>query len=206
VNDRTAIAFFVTLIAAAAAWWYVRTRPSAGGGGGDFFSAVKGATSEQTTQAPAPAQQPGPVSAAPQPSLIERMSSWVTPVKGRLYDSVFSAAELAYGLPGGMLSRVAYQESRYNPDARSPVGATGLMQFMPQTARDFGVDPLDPFQSIWAAGKYLRRLYDQFGDWKHALAAYNWGPGNVAAKGIEQAPAETHTYYTQILGDLGIPA
>lgn len=139
-------------------------------------------------------------------SLESELMSWVTPAKGKVYDAVFDAASLTYGLPAGLLSRVAYQESRYNPAAKSPAGAIGLMQFMPATAKDFGLDPLDPEASIWAAAKYLKQLYTRFGNWKEALAAYNWGQGNVAKKGIGQAPSETRSYFSSILADIGITA
>jgi hypothetical protein len=130
--------------------------------------------------------------------------SWVTPAKGKVYQAAFDAATAAYGLPAGLLSRVAYQESRYNPNAKSPAGALGLMQFMPATAKDFGLNPLDPEASIWAAAKYLKQLYNKFGNWKEALAAYNWGQGNVAKKGLEKAPTETRNYFGSILADLGL--
>lgn len=133
-----------------------------------------------------------------------QIMSWVTPAKGKVYQAVFDAATAAYGLPAGLLSRVAYQESRYNPKAVSPAGAIGLMQFMPATAKDFNLNPLDPEASIWAAAKYLKQLHTRFGNWKEALAAYNWGQGNVARKGLAQAPAETRSYFGSILADLGL--
>lgn len=205
MNERAVLAFFVTVAAAIAAWWYVRSRQAPGaGGGGDFFSLLTGGGNEQAqTQAAPAAQQERPVSPAPQ-TLTERKPTWVTPLKGRIYDTVFAAAEAAYDLPAGLLSRVAKEESNYDSAARSPKGALGLMQFEPQTAQDFGIDPLDPWASIWAAGKYFKQLYDRFGDWKLAVAAYNWGAGHVAQRGLDAAPQETRTYYTQILGDIGL--
>ena len=153
------------------------------------------------------------------PSLIDRASvavadtvesataavvEWNTPQKGLIYQATFDAATMTYGLPAKLLSRMAYQESRYNPAAVSPVGAVGLMQFMPATAASFGLDPTDPQASIFAAAKYMRQLYDRFQSWPLALAAYNWGPGNVARKGIDQAPAETRDYVAQIGSDVGL--
>jgi soluble lytic murein transglycosylase-like protein len=75
---------------------------------------------------------------------------------------------------------------------------------MPATAQDLGIDPLDPAQAIPAAGAYLRRLYDATGTWSKALAAYNWGIGNVQRKGLAAAPAETRAYVAQITGDTGV--
>lgn len=125
------------------------------------------------------------------------------------YRGAIAAAEVRYGLPNGMLARLLYQESRYRPDIisgakKSSVGALGIAQFMPATAAQFGIDPLNPGQAIDAAGRYLGQLYKQFGTWDKALAAYNWGPGNVARKGLASAPAETRNYFTQILADLGM--
>lgn len=129
---------------------------------------------------------------------------WKTPAAGLRFDPYFQAAEQSYDLPAGLLSRVAYQESRYKIDAVSPAGAQGLMQFMPATAKDFSLDPLDPIASIYAAAKYLRTLHDKFGSWQLALAAYNWGQGNVARKGIAEAPKETRDYYAAIMRDVGL--
>lgn len=142
------------------------------------------------------------------------VARWVIPEINRKraapFLSAFNVAESKYGLPRDLLSRVAYQESRYNPIAISPVGAIGLMQFMPLTAKDFGIDPRDPFQSIDAAGKYLSQLFTRFNNWPAAIAAYNWGPGNMnkhLAKygkiNVSALPEETRKYLA-IASDIGI--
>lgn len=130
---------------------------------------------------------------------------WKIDPRGNKYDAAFTAAEQANGLPAGLLRRMAYQESRFNPAAKSPVGALGLMQFMPATARDFGINPLDPFASIKAAGLYMARLHRSTGTWGDALAAYNWGLGNVQKwkAGQRTMPAETVAYMTQA-ADVGV--
>jgi soluble lytic murein transglycosylase-like protein len=130
------------------------------------------------------------------------------PVK---YRAAIAAAEGKHSLPQNMLARLLWQESRYREDIitgtkTSPVGAAGIAQFMPGTAAEMGINPLDPFASIDAAGRYLARMYGMFKDWSKALAAYNWGPGNVQRKGLARAPAETRSYYTQILADIGMPS
>lgn len=136
--------------------------------------------------------------------VIGALQLWKYDPRGNQYDSAFNAAEAQYGLPAGMLRRVAWQESRFDPLAVSPVGALGLMQFMPSTAASLGVNPADPFSSITGAAKYLASLYRQTGTWTLALAAYNWGIGNVNNYGIAQAPAETRQYVASITADLGI--
>lgn len=130
----------------------------------------------------------------------------VVPTK---YRAAIAQAEAQNGIPAGLLARLLWQESRYRPDiidgrTRSPVGAVGIAQFMPATAAEWGVNPLDPFQSIDGAGRYLAWLFKRLGGWREALAAYNWGIGNVQRKGIAAAPLETRNYFSQILFDVGL--
>lgn len=127
------------------------------------------------------------------------------------YAEAIRAAEQRYGLPQSLLARQLMAESAYRPDVISgekisSAGAVGIAQFMPATARDFGIDPRDPYQSIDAAGKYMRQLFDRFGDWGKALAAYNWGMGNVQRQGMARAPAETRKYVASILADVDVEA
>jgi len=116
------------------------------------------------------------------------------------------------GIDPNLAIAVAVQESGLNPSAISPAGAMGLMQLMPATAAALGVtNPLDPAQNAEAGCQYLAQMLAQFGgDTSKALAAYNWGPGNVqkaiAAYGpawLSHAPAETQNYVSRILGGLG---
>jgi soluble lytic murein transglycosylase-like protein len=135
-------------------------------------------------------------------------STWTYPARGELYRTSIEAAEDRYGIPRGILGRLLYQESRFREDimsgaTRSAAGAVGIAQFLPATAAQYGFDPLDRWASIDGAGRYLRDLFAQFGTWDKALAAYNWGPGNVARKGLGAAPLETRNYYSAILGDTG---
>ncbi len=134
--------------------------------------------------------------------LLKPQSAWSTPAAGQQYDAAFQQAEERYSLPAGLLSRIAYQESRYDPAAVSQAGALGLMQFMPGTAADYGIDPLDPYQSIDATGRYLRWLFGRLGSWRLALAAYNFGIGNVERG--RSWPAETVAYVSDISKDVGL--
>ena len=102
-----------------------------------------------------------------------------------------------------LLEAVVWQESRWNPSARSRVGAIGLAQLMPGTARDLGVDPRDPIQNLAGGARYLRQQLNRFdGNVEKALAAYNAGPGRVmTAGGIPSIP-ETQAYVRAIVARL----
>lgn len=132
------------------------------------------------------------------------VGAWRPPA--RFIDAI-RQAEDANGIPRDILARLLFQECHWREDiisgrTRSAAGAIGIAQFMPDTAADEGVDPLDPYASIAAAGRYLAKLFRKFGRWAEALAAYNWGQGNVSRKGLVNAPAETRNYYSQILADV----
>lgn len=108
-----------------------------------------------------------------------------------------------YDLSPALLEAVVWQESRWNPAARSPAGARGLAQLMPATARQMGVDAGDPLANLEGGARYLRRQLDTFGgDLEKALAAYNAGPLRVARAGGVPAIAETRAYVAAIMGRL----
>ncbi|HVM19820.1 MAG TPA: transglycosylase SLT domain-containing protein [Egibacteraceae bacterium] len=118
------------------------------------------------------------------------------------YAGLFRAAESRHGLPAGLLNAVAKHESGYNPNAVSPAGARGLMQFMPATARELGIDPMVPSQAIDGAARYLSSNLRRFGSVELAVAAYNAGPGAVARHNGVPPYAETRTYVQRVLGTL----
>lgn len=141
--------------------------------------------------------------------VVPPVAKWTPPRTAAPYLDTIRQAEQENGLPQNLLARVLYQESRFREDiitgkTRSPAGALGIAQFMPATAKGRGVDPLDPNSAINGAAAYLRELFDRFGDWTQAIAAYNWGQGNVARKGLARAPAETRAYVAQITRDTGL--
>ena len=112
------------------------------------------------------------------------------------------AAALANQLPAALLHAVIDTESHYNPNARSPKGAGGLMQLMPQTARQMGVaDVYDPAANIRGGARYLKQLMTLFdNDVALAVAAYNAGPEAVLSHGRVIPPyAETQRYVPSVL-------
>jgi soluble lytic murein transglycosylase-like protein len=101
----------------------------------------------------------------------------------RRFRSAFAVASATTGLSASLLVATAYEESRMNPLARSSVGATGLLQLMPATARELRVSGGDPAANVLAGARYLRELLDRFGSLELALAAYNAGPTAVERAG-----------------------
>ena len=119
----------------------------------------------------------------------------------KFHPHVIEAAR-AYQLDPALIHAVISAESGYNPLARSPKGARGLMQLMPDTARRYGVEnPLDPRQNIHGGAAYLRDLLTLFGnDVNLALAAYNAGEGAVMEYGHRIPPyRETIQYVPKVL-------
>ncbi|HYS82033.1 MAG TPA: lytic transglycosylase domain-containing protein [Anaeromyxobacteraceae bacterium] len=122
--------------------------------------------------------------------------------RGSTYDVHIQAAAEKYGLAPPLLRAVMAVESNFNPGAVSEKGATGLMQLMPDTARDMLVeDLLDPGQNIDGGARYLRHLQNQFGnDLEKVLAAYNAGPEAVRRSGGAVPPfRETQAYVKKVL-------
>ena len=120
---------------------------------------------------------------------------------GSGYQSLISEASQQVDLDPHLVMAVIKAESNFNPLAVSPKGAMGLMQLMPATAKEMGVDnPFDPAENIRGGMKYLSRMLNLFNqDVSLALAAYNAGPLRVMEhKGIP-AITETRNYIQQVL-------
>jgi cell wall-associated NlpC family hydrolase len=117
---------------------------------------------------------------------------------GGSFDALFAGATTRYGLPAGLLKSVARAESGLDPNARSHAGAIGLMQIMPGTARELGVDPPKPAEAIDGAARLLRQHLKSFGSVPLALAAYNAGPGAVRKYDGIPPYSETRAYVKRV--------
>lgn len=134
------------------------------------------------------------------------MVDWVAPDRAAEYLPLLAETEYRYGIPETLLARMADIESHFRPDiisglVKSSAGAVGIMQIIPRFHP--GIDATDPLQAIPYAGRYLRTLYNRFGSWPKAVAAYNWGPTNLAdylTGQITSLPKETRKYLLQIYG------
>lgn len=117
------------------------------------------------------------------------------------FDAIIQQAAQRHGVPEGLLKAVMHTESGFNVHARSPVGAQGLMQLMPATARRFNVsNAYDPHENIMAGARYLAWLTKRFnGNTSLALAGYNAGEGNVDKYGGIPPFRETQDYVKRVL-------
>ncbi|HXE45460.1 MAG TPA: transglycosylase SLT domain-containing protein [Conexibacter sp.] len=112
-----------------------------------------------------------------------------------------AAAAQRWNVSAALLAAQLYAESGFNPAAVSPAGAQGIAQFMPGTARSLGLDdPFDAAEAIDAQAHLMRDLLRRLGSVPLALAAYNAGPGAVAACGCVPPYPETQAYVARILG------
>jgi len=152
-------------------------------------------------EVPYPEPQPEPDPAVQQvteqnPAAIDVQSV----LQSTPYGELISSMAEAHGVDPLLVRALIQVESNYNPRARSSKGAMGLMQLMPQTAREYNVrNPYDPKSNVEAGIKKLKSLIDRLGVLELALAAYNAGEGAVAKfKGIPPY-SETRSYVSRII-------
>jgi soluble lytic murein transglycosylase-like protein len=130
-----------------------------------------------------------------------RATRFATAERGRAYDDLISEHARKNSVRADLVRAVMQVESAFNPRARSPKGALGLMQLMPATIRQYHVgNPFDPSENVRAGVAYLRELLDRYQNNEElALAAYNAGPGAVDKHGQTVPPyRETQNYVSQI--------
>ncbi len=108
-----------------------------------------------------------------------------------------------HGVPAELIKSIMAAESNFICDVVSPKGAIGLMQLMPETAKEFGADPTDPSQNVDAGAQYLRFLFDKYQKRRntltHVIAAYNAGPGAVDRYHGVPPFRETRQYVARVL-------
>lgn len=116
------------------------------------------------------------------------------------FDQMIRQAAQQHGVSEGLIKAVMHTESGFNINARSPVGAQGLMQLMPATARRFNVsNAYDPQQNIFGGARYLSWLLKRFnGNTQLAIAAYNAGEGNIDKYGGIPPFRETQDYVRRV--------
>ena len=134
-----------------------------------------------------------PAAAAPNPTPAPNTTPLTT-------EEMIEAAAAKYSVDPNLVKAIATAESNWNQSAISPVGAIGVMQLMPETAATLGVDPYNEQQNIDGGTKYIRQLLDSFGgNVRHAVAAYNAGPGAVQRYGGVPPYSETQNYVGRVL-------
>ena len=130
-----------------------------------------------------------------------RATRSVVSSRARAYDDLISEHSRNHGVRADLVRAVMQVESGFNPYAKSPKGAMGLMQLMPATAKQYGVkNAFNPAENVRAGVAYLRELLDRYDNKEElALAAYNAGPGAVDKHGQTVPPyRETQSYVAQI--------
>jgi soluble lytic murein transglycosylase-like protein len=167
-----------------------------GGGEMTFDRAMVTTVGPDEVAYPEPEQASDAVveTASPVPALAERTT----------FDPMIDTASAQHGVNPRLVKAVIQVESGFQSRARSPKGAMGLMQLMPQTARQYqaGRNPYDPADNIQAGTKYLRKLLNEF-ELPLALAAYNAGEAAVRRFGGIPPYVETQAYVTKIMALLG---
>jgi hypothetical protein len=120
------------------------------------------------------------------------------------YRAMAATAARKYGVPVDVFLRQINQESGFRPGAKSSAGALGIAQFMPSTAREYGVNPLNPASALDGAARYDKKLMDKYGSVARALSAYNSGRPD-AYQDPNFAHGQTYNYVKSILGGKDIP-
>jgi len=155
--------------------------------------------------APQPAAVPGqPFAAMVRAALDEPADAAAAapaPIAPAEIERLIGSSSSAANVDPALVKAIIANESGFNANATSNVGAQGLMQLMPDTASGLGVtNAYDPSQNVWGGTRYIKGLLDRFnGDVRKAIAAYNAGPGAVEKYGGVPPYAETQNYVQNVL-------
>jgi membrane-bound lytic murein transglycosylase D len=196
----------------------------------DYIEAAKQAAAAPAPRPPPLRPPPKPGQPAPPPAVfipyydlwMQRMKARPVPARAAELMPTLRAAFAAEGVPAD-LAWLAEAESTLNPGARSPAGAKGLFQLMPDTAKALGLSTFLPDErgditkSARAAARYLRTLHAKFGEWPLAFAAYNAGEGRVRrllasnrattfAQISAALPSETRMYVPKVCATVAVRA
>ena len=175
--------------------------PATGSAQSALAAPAAGGSSRFATALSAAMQSVGPDAPQPQPGLPGVPALVNAPVAPEQIDALVQQNAAAWQVDPALIKAVIVNESGFNANATSKVGAQGLMQLMPDTAASLGVrDAYDPAQNVAGGARYLRGLLDRFGgDKRLAIAAYNAGPGAVEKYGDVPPYAETRNYVQNVL-------
>jgi soluble lytic murein transglycosylase-like protein len=122
------------------------------------------------------------------------------PPRVSAFDQIIQSTAHDFGVEPALVKAVIAAESAFDSEAVSRMGAIGLMQLMPDTAAELGVeDPMNPVQNIEGGTRYLREMLDRYGDMRRALAAYNAGPDAVDRYQGVPPYRETRVYVSRVL-------
>jgi len=141
--------------------------------------------------------------------------AWKNAGQAQVYMHALNEAEVQYKIPTALLARIAFQESSFRPDVisgaiKSSAGCVGLMQLNPMYYPHAGESAVCDIQS---AAQLLVANYERFKDWQVAVAAYNWGGGNVHHEYAKDAdkyvladmPTQTQNYIREVFADVPLP-
>ena len=159
--------------------------------GASFASMVQAELAAQNADPGAAVSAENPISTAMAPSMIAPQQ----------IEQLVNSNAATQGVDPALIKAIIANESGFNANATSNVGAQGLMQLMPGTANGLGVtNAYDPAQNVWGGTKYIKGLLDRFnGDTRLAVAAYNAGPGAVEKYDGVPPYAETQNYVQNVL-------
>ena len=197
MNASKEFGMVILALGSVGAWWWWTQREGShdtGTGGATTYPYVPYTVPEGTPSAP-PTGVPY-VPASPTPLGVPYVPEATAGAPD--YRAMASEAALDNGVPVPIFLGLIERESNFNPDAVGSTGDVGIAQLNPRY-HPRGVAE-DPAQALPYAARYLKRMFNRFGSWEEALAAYNWGPTNLDRSGISNIPPSVRTYVDAILG------